>query len=271
MASQLAEFLELWAAQPRYALALHTLSDEELAAAAATAGGLGGIGAAGKLPRPGSAGDGSTADEPRQRLQGIAVCWDLQQAFFLELSGERPEPACCRCTPCRQHSRMCRACRTFQPGLPTCPIPTPAAHCAREPRQGGAATLLDAVSAVLAKSTCKVCYGASNALPELLQLGEWVGRAGEQRGWQAGCCSVALGRGQLRLHLLPCVAANMITQRRISLLCAFRPGIQLGGRLEDPRAAAALLWPDAAAEDPSKLSLKRIQASAAPRYKVRLL
>ena len=47
MASQLAEFLELWAAQPRYALALHTLSDEELAAAAATAGGLGGIGAAG--------------------------------------------------------------------------------------------------------------------------------------------------------------------------------------------------------------------------------
>lgn len=53
----------------------------------------------------------------------------------------------------------------------------PGAHCARELQQGGSATLLDAVRAVLAKATAKVCYHATEALPELLQLGNrhgWV-------------------------------------------------------------------------------------------------
>ena len=45
-------------------------------------------------------------------------------------------------------------------------------------------------------------------------------------------------------------------------------GVRLGGQLEDPRAAAALLWPDAAADDPAQLSLKRIQAAVVPRFKV---
>lgn len=122
-ASQLAEFFEQWAAQPRYALALHTLSDEELAAAAATAGGLGSLAVSvgGKLVRPGSAGRGggdvavvgaAAAEEPRQRLQGIAVCWDPQQAFFLELSGSWLLVACpahaCSCAPEHwQHGRQC--------------------------------------------------------------------------------------------------------------------------------------------------------------------
>lgn len=95
--SQLAEFFEQWAAQPCYALALHTVSEDELAAAAAAAGGIGSLAVSvgGKLVRPGSVGAGGeaaadtagAAGEPRQRLQGIAVCWDLQQAVFLELSG----------------------------------------------------------------------------------------------------------------------------------------------------------------------------------------
>lgn len=93
-ASQLAEFFEQWAAQPRYALALHTLSEDELVAATATAGGLGSLAVSvgGKLIQQGRAGSGgaaagAAAGERQQRLQGIAVCWDLQQAFFLELSG----------------------------------------------------------------------------------------------------------------------------------------------------------------------------------------
>ena len=44
--------------------------------------------------------------------------------------------------------------------------------------------------------------------------------------------------------------------------------MRLGGQLEDPRAAGALLWPDAAAEDASKLALKRLQAAVAPGFKV---
>lgn len=96
-ASQLAEFFEQWATQPRYALALHTVSEDEIASAAAAAGGIGSLAVSvgGKLVRPGSvtaggeaaAGTAGAAGELRQRLQGIAVCWDLQQAFFLELSG----------------------------------------------------------------------------------------------------------------------------------------------------------------------------------------
>lgn len=85
--SEVEEFLTLWAAQPRYALALRTLTDEELALVAA---GVPGGGAAARLPRPGSAdagaGQGPTAPAP-QRLQGLAVCWGLDQVYFLELSG----------------------------------------------------------------------------------------------------------------------------------------------------------------------------------------
>ncbi|PSC69888.1 helicase and polymerase-containing TEBICHI [Micractinium conductrix] len=177
-AQHLEEFFALWRAQPRFALALHTLSHDELSAAAA---GL----AAGPPPtvasgrRPGSAGV-----PPTQRLQGLAVCWDLRQSFFLELT---------------------------------------AAHCERVLRSRGApgggngATVLDAVRAVLAQATQKVCYGALELLPELMQQ-----------------------------------------------------GMQLGGSLEDPRLAGALLWPGATEEGGARLDLKRMQAAVVPAFKARV-
>ena len=73
-AAQLRDFFAIWAAQQQFALALHTLSDEELAAAAAVAG---------SKQRSGGAGAGA----PLQRLQGLAVCWGTQEAVYLELSG----------------------------------------------------------------------------------------------------------------------------------------------------------------------------------------
>lgn len=91
---QLEEFFAEWAAQPRCALALHCLSDEELAAAATAAAS---VASTAKLPPPpgqsggaalGPAGEAGAAAAPRRRLQGLAVCWSLQEAFFLELSGE---------------------------------------------------------------------------------------------------------------------------------------------------------------------------------------
>lgn len=79
-ASQLEEFFSLWSAQPRFAIALHTLSEDEAARVVAAAVGLGA-----RAPLPSGAEVEGTA---QPRLQGLAVCWDLQQAFFLELSGE---------------------------------------------------------------------------------------------------------------------------------------------------------------------------------------
>lgn len=57
------------------------------------------------------------------------------------------------------------------------------AHCARLLRQdgfGGGILLLDAVRAVLALPTHKVCYAALEALPELMQQGEGVSGGGGQ-------------------------------------------------------------------------------------------
>jgi hypothetical protein len=83
------EFFTLWAAQPRCALAVHTLTDEDLAAAAAA-----GSGGSSKV-HPGSAGGsaagaaGAAGPPQWQRLQGLAVCWGLQETFFLELTGQQ--------------------------------------------------------------------------------------------------------------------------------------------------------------------------------------
>jgi hypothetical protein len=74
---QLEEFLASWAAQPLFSLAVHTLSDQELAAAAL----------AGCVPGKQPAG-GCSSNAARQRLQGLVVCWEMRHAFYLELSGE---------------------------------------------------------------------------------------------------------------------------------------------------------------------------------------
>jgi hypothetical protein len=48
------------------------------------------------------------------------------------------------------------------------------------------------------------------------------------------------------------------------------PGVRLGGQLEDPRLAGALLWPAASEEaGGATLELKRLQAAAAPKFKAR--
>jgi hypothetical protein len=38
--------------------------------------------------------------------------------------------------------------------------------------------------------------------------------------------------------------------------------------LEDSQVAAALLWPDAAADEPARLELRRLQPAVAPSLKV---
>lgn len=181
-AQHLEEFFALWRAQPRFALALHTLSHDELSAAAA---GL----AAGPPPtvasgrRPGSAGV-----PPTQRLQGLAVCWDLRQSFFLELTGavgvrslHRRVHACLAAGPAwLLHSQPASPAPPAHPASPARPVAAAAhaaAHCERVLRSRGApgggngATVLDAVRAVLAQATQKVCYGALELLPELMQQG----------------------------------------------------------------------------------------------------
>ena len=45
--------------------------------------------------------------------------------------------------------------------------------------------------------------------------------------------------------------------------------MQLGGSLEDPRLAGALLWPGATEEGGARLDLKRMQAAVVPAFKVR--
>lgn len=71
------------------------------------------------------------------------------------------------------------------------PPPTAEVHCARELRPGGP-SLLDALRAVLGRATHTVCYGALEALPELLELGagggEGVSEAcGGSTGFAAAC------------------------------------------------------------------------------------
>lgn len=79
-ALQLEQFFVSWAAQPSFSLAIHTLGHEELSAAAAAAA-MGGR----QQQRLGSG--GGAAGSRVQRLQGLAVHWAPQQAFYLELSG----------------------------------------------------------------------------------------------------------------------------------------------------------------------------------------
>ncbi len=78
----------------------------------------------------------------------------------------------------------------------------------------------------------------------------------------------------LRVKHLPMV---IVQARRVACgpLCPFPlaneplcAGVQLGGQLEDPQLAAELLWPNAAEDDPGKLSLTRLQSSVAPSFKV---
>jgi hypothetical protein len=79
-ALQLEQFFVSWAAQPSFSLAAHTLTDGEVSAAAAAAA-MGGR-------QQQSAGGGGAAGLDLQRLQGLAVYWDSQQAFYLELTGQ---------------------------------------------------------------------------------------------------------------------------------------------------------------------------------------
>ena len=144
--------------------------------------------------------------------------------------------------------------------------PAAGAHCARVLRQdgfGGGIPLLDAVRAVLAQPTHKVCHGALEALPELMQLGErmfWGALIRLLPALPAASCNTV---AWLFAGLSPTSVGDA---RSAPPVCP--AGVRLGGQLEDPRAAGALLWPDAAAEDPSKLDLKRMQASVAPQFKV---
>lgn len=141
--------------------------------------------------------------------------------------------------------------------------PAAGSHCARVLRQdgfGGGIPLLDAVRAVLAQPTHKVCHGAQEALPELMQLGEGMDWGAHVAAQCFACCLLQFSH----LSLYP--PTSVIDTHLAPPACP--AGVRLGGQLEDPRAAGALLWPDAAAEDPSKLDLKRMQASVAPQFKV---
>ena len=69
--------------------------------------------------------------------------------------------------------------------------PAAGAHCARVLRQdgfGGGIPLLDAVRAVLAQPTHKVCHGALEALPELMQLGEGMDWGAHVAAQCFACC-----------------------------------------------------------------------------------
>lgn len=125
-----------------------------------------------------------------------------------------------------------------------------ATNCARELRRGGGTTVLDAIHVVLAQASHKVCYRAVEALPELMALGGSYRSTG---GGREDFCDVELAASG---------------PENVTFLPPKTTGVRVGGQLEDPRAAGALLWPDAAADDPAILSLKRLQASVAPRYKV---
>lgn len=84
---------------------------------------------------------------------------------------------------------------------------------------GTGTTVLGRVQALLGSASSQVvCHGALEALPELAQLGVW-----------------------------------------------------LGGHLEDPKAAGALLWPplDGSPDGAAHLSLKKLQATVCSRFKVR--
>jgi hypothetical protein len=80
------------------------------------------------------------------------------------------------------------------------------------------------------------------------------------------------------IHAAVCTTTSQLCWQSVGcqppIACSRRTscsaGLRLGGRLEDPLVAAALLWPDAAAEDPARLELRKLQAAVAPSFKVRL-
>lgn len=73
-------------------------------------------------------------------------------------------------------------------------LPSAGTHCSRQLQRGSGASVLDAVRAVLAQRTQKVCYGALDALPELMQQGE--------------CCSPVVGATRLVSMALAGAAPN---------------------------------------------------------------
>lgn len=185
-AAHLEEFFSLWGAQPRCALAVHSITDEELAVLASAAAAVPAVASTVGPTRPGSAGRGPLSQQPR--LQALAVCWDLRLAYFLELSGavQLAYPQLFSSHACFLADCMPRASWTAVGPLSIPPArqfvwpdqkprafwPSAAANCSRKLQQGSSATVLDAVRAVLAQNTHKICYGALDALPELMHQGE---------------------------------------------------------------------------------------------------
>lgn len=126
---------------------------------------------------------------------------------------------------------------------------------------GRGTTLLGALRALLAQPSHKVVHGAAGALPELMQLGEQHAASRAHMSCWCGqdCDALCMCRHARR------PPASCTPHHRL------RPaGVRLGGQLEDPMHAAALLWPDAAAEDADRLSLKRIHGSVAKGFKARV-
>ena len=144
---QLLSFLQQWGAQPRYALAAYSHSPAQRAAAACAVA-FGG------------------APAEHGGLQGVAVAWDLGQAFFLELTPR---------------------------------------HLARALGAGGGETLRTAVAALLGSpDSCKVVHNAEGdeGLRTLLLAGKLEAWAGGEccGGWSppqrcVGVCRAGLSLG----------------------------------------------------------------------------
>jgi hypothetical protein len=121
-------------------------------------------------------------------------------------------------------------------GAPPPPSPPAEAHLSRQVEWIGG-TLLDAVRAVLARGTPKlVCYGAVEALPELLSLGKSGGVLAEQETGNPRCCLHHYFPAVLAECRLP--ATNRVLPPHI-LLCRLEAGRPAGGSAGGGGAAVA--------------------------------